>query len=289
MNAEQRLGYSITIFVAGEKFSGLRMVDKTNWNGRGLLCSRASFPNLKKREELKKAGVYFLLGPPEDGELPRLYIGEGDPVLPRLENHHSNKAFWTQAVMFVSKDQTLNKAKIQHLESRLVELAQLAKRCALENGNTPDKPSLSEGEEAEAEGFLEELLLCLPSIGVPYFDQPEDPAPKVEVLHVEVKGAKATGFESDDGFVIVKGSFASTDVVTSMMSHTQALRTNLIAQGILVPQGNLLRFTQNYVFNSPSMGASMVAGNSSNGRELWKTTTGKTLKQIQEAEAAEAS
>lgn len=82
MNAEQKLGYYITIFIAGEKYSGLRTVDKTNWNGRGLICSRGSFPNLKKREELKKAGIYVLIGPPDDEGLPRVYIGEGDPVLP---------------------------------------------------------------------------------------------------------------------------------------------------------------------------------------------------------------
>ena len=77
MNAEQKLGYSITIFVAGERFSGLRTVDKINWNGRGLICSRAFVPNL--RNEMKKAGVYLLLGPPEQAELPRVYVGNKSP------------------------------------------------------------------------------------------------------------------------------------------------------------------------------------------------------------------
>lgn len=285
MSVEKQLGYSINIFIAGEKFSGLRMVDKTNWNGRGLLCSRASFQNLRKREELQKAGVYLLLGPPETGELPRVYIGEGDPVLPRLENHYSNREFWTQAVMFVSKDQALNKAKIQHLESRLVELAVAAKRCVLENGNKPEKPSLSEAEEAEAEGFLEELLLCLPSIGVPYFDQPEAPKPTVAMLEMDSKGAKATGYEASDGFVVRQGSFAVPEIAPSMMEHAQALRKALVDKGILKLDGGRLVFTQDYLFNSPSLAASMVAGNSTNGREAWKTANGETLKQLQREQA----
>lgn len=286
MNAEQKLGYSINIFIAGEKFSGLRTVDKTNWNGRGLICSRASFPNLKKREEMKKAGVYILIGPPEDSGLPGVYIGEGDPVLPRIEEHHSKKDFWTQTVMFVSKDQTLNKAKIQHLESRLIELAKAAKRCVLDNVNTPEKPSLSEAEEAEAEGFLEELLLCLPTIGVSFFEQPQVAAPQVEKLFLETNGAKAEGYESDDGFVVFKGSQAAVAEAVSIQDNTKKTRQSLLQQGIIVQKGQVYEFTQDYSFSSVSLAASVIGGNNASGRELWKNGAGLKLREIQEKEAA---
>lgn len=295
MNAEQKLGYSITIFIAGEKFSGLRTVDKTNWNGRGLICSRSSFPNLKKRDELKKAGIYILAGPPDDEGLPRVYIGEGDPVLPRLEDHHSRKDFWTQAVMFVSKDQTLNKAKIQHLESRLIEMAKIAKRCALDNANTPEKPSLSEAEEAEAEGFLEELLLCLPTIGVSFFEIPQAPVAQanvgtvakaqIEKLFLETNGAKAEGYESDEGFIVLKGSTAAAAEAECIQDGTKKMRKLLIDQGIVSQQREFYRFEQDYLFSSVSRAASVIGGNNASGRELWKNAAGKKLKEIQEAEA----
>lgn len=295
MNAEQKLGYSITIFIAGEKFSGLRTVDKTNWNGRGLICSRSSFPNLKKRDELKKAGIYILAGPPDDEGLPRVYIGEGDPVLPRLEEHHSKKDFWTQAVMFVSKDQTLNKAKIQHLESRLIEMAKIAKRCVLDNASTPEKPSLSEAEEAEAEGFLEELLLCLPTIGVSFFEIPQAPVAQanvgavanaqVEKLFLETNGAKAEGYESDEGFIVLKGSTAAAAEAESIQDGAKKMRKLLIEQGIVSQQGDFYRFEQDYSFSSVSRAASVIGGNNASGRELWKNAAGKKLKEIQEAEA----
>lgn len=295
MNAEQKLGYSITIFIAGEKFSGLRTVDKTNWNGRGLICSRSSFPNLKKRDELKKAGIYILGGPPDDEGLPRVYIGEGDPVLPRLEEHHSKKDFWTQAVMFVSKDQTLNKAKIQHLESRLIEMAKMAKRCVLDNVNNPEKPSLSEAEEAEAEGFLEELLLCLPTIGVAFFEIPQAPVAQgnvgavanaqIEKLFLETNGAKAEGYESDEGFIVLKGSTVAIAEAESIQDGTKKMRKLLIEQGIVSLQGNFYRFEQDYPFSSASRAASVIGGNNASGRELWKNAEGKKLKEIQEAEA----
>jgi hypothetical protein len=285
MSAEQNLGYSIQIFVAGGESAGIRLVEKTNWNGIGLLCPRSSFAKVKKRAEFQKAGVYALIGPPEASELPRMYLGEGDPVLPRLEQHHAEREFWTNLVFFHSKDQNLNKAHIQYLESRLVAIAAEAKRCHLENGNVPALPSLSEAARAECEGFLEEMLLCFPVIGVSFFEIPPLAEPQVATLFLETKGIKATGFESEDGFVVVKGSFASTDEAPSIEQRTKALRESLKQQNILVPDGGALRLTQDYTFNSPSLAASVFAANNISGREWWKDEQGKTLRQLQEQEA----
>ncbi len=39
-------------------------------------------------------------------------------------------------VAFTSKDQILNKAHVQYLETRLIAIANDAKRCELDNANT---------------------------------------------------------------------------------------------------------------------------------------------------------
>jgi hypothetical protein len=64
-------------------------------------------------------------------------------------------------------------------------------------------------------------------------------------------------------------------------------RQALAVNGVLREAGDGFIFTQDYVFASPSTAAGVVLGRSSNGRVEWKTTEGKTLKQIQEAEATE--
>jgi hypothetical protein len=83
------------------------------------------------------------IAPGERGQLPRGYVGEGDAVAARLDHHVRNKEFWTHAAGFTSKDQNLNKAHVQYLEARLVQLAGEAKRCELDNGNVPQLPALS--------------------------------------------------------------------------------------------------------------------------------------------------
>ena len=72
------------------------------------------------------------------------YIGEADPVIDRLLYHYKDKDWWTTVVFFVSKDRQLNKAHVQYLEAKLVQLARSANRCRLENANQPAEPSLSE-------------------------------------------------------------------------------------------------------------------------------------------------
>jgi len=47
------------------------------------------------------------------------------------------------------------------------------------------------------------------------------------------------------------------------------------------------RFTQDYVFSSPSNAAATVLGRGANGRVEWKGADGRTLKELQEAEAGQ--
>ena len=105
-----RTPFSLRIFVADGDPDGLRIVERSNWVGRALVFPRATWPqpSVANRPELQQTGVYLLLGPREDGEGDRLYIGEGDPIKPRLASHHSGTAqkdFWTRAICFVSMGQ----------------------------------------------------------------------------------------------------------------------------------------------------------------------------------------
>lgn len=286
MNASDARPFSIRIFLAEGSASGLRFVEKSNWSGHGFVCPRPRFTAVKGRLEFEKAGVYLLVGPSENGDLPIAYLGEGDPVRTRIEDHHSRKDFWTIAYGFVGKDSNLNKAHIQYLESRLVALARESKRCTLENSNTPAEPSLSEADKADAEGFLQEILLCFPVLGVSIFERPESKATPKQLLYLKNKGVEAEGYEAADGFVVRKGATAVVDVVSSAPPNSLALRKDFLTRGIFVPYGSgLYQMTQDYEFTSPSIAAATLIGASINGRESWKTSKGVTLKQLQETQS----
>lgn len=281
--------FSLRIFVADGDPDGLRLVERSNWIGKAVVFPRALYPKVRSREELQQTGVYLLVGPREDSDGDKLYVGEGDPVQPRLDQHYAKKDFWTRAVFFVAGPGQLNKAHVQFLEAQLIRRALAAKRMPLENGNQPTEPTLSEADRADMEVFLDNMLGMLPVLGIQAFEQSQLPA-KVDrdLLRCEGKGIVATGHDTPQGFVIRAGSFASKNHLPSLTKHfprVTLLRDELLANGVLVVDGTMLRLTQDYTFSSPSMASSIVLGRTSNGRIEWKTTTGLTLKELQQAEA----
>ena len=280
-------GFTIKIFVPDGSADGLRVVEKSNWSGRGVVCPRADYAENKVRPDFRSTGVYILIGPSDDSELPTIYVGEGDPVRPRLDSHFANKDFWTRAIFFISKDENLNKAHIQHIESRLVRLATELKRCILDNGNAPSLPSLSEMDVAEAEGFLDEVLLCLPILGINAFTKPEtvEQSSERQLLHLKGAEAIASGREVSEGFVVLKGGLARASATPSMHHYVEEIRVSLLSRGIFSQQGSQYILEQDYTFNSPSQAAAVMMGRNANGRVEWKTDVGETLKAIQEKAA----
>lgn len=281
--------FSLRIFVAAGDPDGLQVVERTNWIGKAIVFPRSLYATVRSRAEFDQTGVYILIGLRDDGLGERLYIGEGDPVADRVAAHVKEKEFWSKALFFVAPG-FLNKAHVQFLEARLIQLARRAKRAELENGNNPTEPSLSEADRADMEVFLNNMLGMLPVLGVSAFDLVFDKpvAEPNQDLTCSGRGATATGRDTAQGFVVLAGSDAvlkETDSLKKHFPNVSALRGVLLANGVLVEHGDKLKFTQDYTFNSPSLAAAVVMGINSSGRVDWKAADGRTLKEIQEATA----
>lgn len=259
-----------------------------NWTGIALVVPRSIYMRVRsERDELNRAGVYVLTGPSqEQPDLDRVYIGEAEVLRSRLDQHHAGKDFWTRAVIFTKKDASLNKAHVKYIESRLVVRANLADRAEVENGNVPQLPALSEAEAADTEAFVDDMLLIYPVVGVRAFE-PLQPRQAVgQNLHVHGVDANGEGQETSDGFLVFKGSRARADAVPSIHAYMAELRKKLIEEGVLEQTLDGLRFTRDYLFNSPSTAAGVLLGRAANGRTEWKDGEGRTLKEIQTAQVA---
>jgi len=274
------LGATIKIFLADGTPEGLRIIEKSNWTGRGLDFSRADWSLVRNRTDFDRPGVYVLSGRNLTGD-PAAYVGEADELRARLNQHYATKDFWTRAIAFTSKDENLNKAHVRYLESRLIALGLAAKRIALENGNAPTLPSMSESDRAESEGFLLEMLVVFPVVGMLAFEQVKPPAISQPKLTLRGRGIVATGHDSSEGFVVYSGSTAARAAVKSVPPYVNAIRSRLLTGGVLVPEAGNLRLSQDYTFDSPSTAAGVMLGRSSNGRDAWKDDLGRTLKTLQ--------
>jgi len=289
MNSSEPRPTSIRIFLAEGVPEGLRIVEKSNWTGRAVVAGRAQLVQALSRDELSQPGIYVLTGAAEEGA-PRLYVGEADVLRERLRQHVAGRDFWTRFVAFTSINEGLNKAHVRYLESRLLELAKAANQWSLDNSTTPSSPPLSEPDRADAEWFLQEMLVIFPLLGIDAFEAAAGQArtnagDEEQTLILDERGAKATGREVGDGFVVFEGSRARSREVASIHEYIKDLRSQLQERGVLNRDGDALIFTQDFRFNSPSTAAGVLVGGSANGRIAWKDGHGRTLKALQEERA----
>lgn len=276
--------FNIRIFVAEGLPDGLRFVEKSNWVGLGIVCPRGQYSRVKGRPEFSGSGVYILVGRENDEDRPTIYVGEAETVRTRLDSHHAKKDFWQQAIIFTTKGDPLNKAEVQYLEARLVELGAKNKRCKLDNANTPQRPGLSEADQAQVEGYLDEMLPLLPVLGLHAFTPAADVSADRQKYFLRGKGWDATEYTTSSGFAVQKGSLARATTVPSMDTYKKT-REQLIEDGVMIPSKEGYRFAIDHEFSSPSQAGTVVTGRNTNGREAWKDKKGISLKEHQEQEA----
>lgn len=274
-------GRSIRIYLANGEVTGIRHAELANWTGQAITCPRTRLTELGEWPEAQRPGVYFLVGAEVAGER-EVYVGESENVLTRLASHTRNKDFWTEVVLFTSKDAHLTKAHVKFLEHRLIELCRDVGRSVLHNGTGSLAPSLPRADGDAMDDFVDNLRVLLGALGhrflVPLGGSPTDgEEPAEDVLSFGVGRAAARGRWTNEGLVVLRGSTASSRASASMGKGNTALRQELIAAGKLTEEGALLRFADDVLFATPSQAAVMVSGSAVNGWKAWKNAEGVDL------------
>ncbi len=283
------LGRSIRIYLDNGEVSGIRHAELVNWTGQALLCPRNRVPELAGRWDavVSRPGVYFLLGADQLAAR-EVYIGEAEDVLTRLKDHVARKDFWQEVLIFTSKDENLTKSHVKYLESRLLTQAKQAGRYDIQNDKQPVPSGLPRADQDAMEEFLMQVPLLLGVLGHRVLDplaKPSNATDGSQKFTYTVKEAKASGVVTDEGFVVRRGSTALKGTTEGMAPGWIALKNELLATKKLVEEGALLTFTEDVLFSSPSAAAAVVYGNVANGRMVWKTAEGRTLKDIEESAA----
>lgn len=300
------LGKSIRIYLKEGSVTGIKFAEVVNQTIQSLSCPRTKISELNKHfpKEINTQGVYFLIGFEEETGKQIVYIGEAENVWDRLKNHDSKKDFWNEVIVFTSKDDNLTKSHIKFLESRIVEIANETKRYGLKNGNNPTLSSLPLPDKDAMEEFLSNIKILTGTLGHKFLENPIafKNIPEIDTaltattknsiiidvngeleLYLNVSGIQASAIQTNEGLVVLEGSQASKNPTKNYGYGT--LRDNLLSEGVIRPNtdGELI-FTRNYLFNSVSAAAAVILGYSVNGRNVWKNSDGKSIKEIEKSE-----
>lgn len=116
-------------------------------------------------EKLEKPALYILV----NRETDQLYIGETEDSIKRLRNHES-KEFWTEAIVFHSKMNTLSTTEVKWLEAKTYEVVkELGYFNLSENKVKPTYPPLKEDQEIELIPVFEEAKRYICAAGFDIF------------------------------------------------------------------------------------------------------------------------
>lgn len=287
-----KFGKTIKLFLIDGDTNGRLTCELSNWTGKAYKLPRNLIKICTDRPEIQTTGVYMLLNKSADlSEKGQLYIGEAENIFNRLTQHVKEKDFWNEAIVFISKDDNLNKAHIKYLENRLHDIASSANRYELINNQKPTQSSISESDKAEMEEFLSNILTLVNTLGYNAFEQIRQVDTKAQTDNGEdlfyisaTRGANGIGKATSEGFVVFENSQVADPITNSYPKTMQKLRDTLISEGVIVTENDKLIMKRDYLFSSSSSAAMIIMGRSANGLTEWKMKSGKTLQEYETGE-----
>lgn len=279
-------GRTVRLFLVDGRPDGIIWAELMNWTGQVLYAPRWKLNELVSRQEVQRTGVYFLLGPdPEDGFLPRLYVGESDDVARRLMEHQGDTPkmdFWEETFLVTSKDDNLTKSHVRYLERELIRIAEEAGRTKRANRQDGyQNATLPEPDRSDMSFFLEQLRMVLPTLKGMFLEQMiEAPSPVAATtvavteddlfeLVLERHGVRAEARDVNGRLVVLKGALARGDGSTSWNAYRD-LREELKASNKLVAEGGQYVLGVDTIFRSPSAASSVLLDRNDNGRSSWR-------------------
>lgn len=292
-------GKSINLYLMDGDAGGRIKCTLANWTGIAYKIPRTELEKCKERDDLKQSGVYFLFGTSDITDKNVVYIGQagarknGEGILNRLQEHKRNpeKNYWTEAIVFTTSNNSFGSTEISYLENRFCNLALLANRYEVKNGNDPTPGNITEEKESEMEEFIDYAKVIMGTLGHKLFEPVSKPVQRNDNdavainedysrLHLErtikkIGKIEADGMQTAEGFVVLKGSRISPVEDDTIRSGVRQQR-----KAAKIDDNNIL--LEDMLFSSPSSAASFVIGKSTNGLIYWKDREGQTLKSLEE-------
>ncbi|MFE0554816.1 GIY-YIG nuclease family protein [Paenibacillus sp. NPDC058910] len=288
-------GKSIKLYIMGDKYKNLKTAELSNWTGKAYIGQRKHVQMLQSIEELSSPGIYILISEVEDSYQKKIYVGEADEVNGRISEQFKKKDWWSDFVIFISKDTNLTKSHVRYLERELYDIA-VKNKTTIEttNGNTPPGSKLPISECDDMSDFNENIIFVLNNLGIIDFTKTQTTNQNInnnsrqesDTFYLNVPGAKGEMAKEaklmiiEGTYRLLAGSYIRKDHVNSFASHNYAkLRNQLEEDGFFEhsESESYFKLCRDVDFKSPSAAAAIVRNSSMNGRKEWKLKSGLSL------------
>jgi len=290
-------GQTIKLYIYGDDLKNIKTAELSNWTGKAYIGERKHSKLIQEIEELKSPGVYLLLSRDMNEFQIALYVGEADEVNKRINDHFRGKDWWTDFVIFISKDTNLTKSHVRYLEKKLHNISnEKTTLIDLKNNSNPTGSKLPISEMDDMDEFLEKIIFMLKNLGIINLE-------KIEVQEVNLNEDNIFYLDltkdridennnklqaklqiTNDGYRLLKGSYIEKEERPSFKKHiyyplrkqfeTDEYMKDSEYKGCYILQ-------QDIDVRSPSAAASIAKNRATNGPKEWRLKDGTTLDEFQ--------
>lgn len=282
---------TIQIFLPTGDPRGIRIAEITTRIVQVIEVPRSLLGEFLAMPQSTQVAVYFLVGASEDSTTQTVYVGQTGDLEKRLRDHNKSKDFWERAAILISRTNSLTQTHALFLEWYCLQAIRAAGRYQDENGNGGSRPFTPAPLEADCLEIFETGHVLLASLGHLLFDgvgKTTASSGPEQVFVCTASGASGRGLYTSDGFVVLKGSKGRREMVPSLVGTPSANhRLALIESGVLLEEGDMLVFTSDHLFRTPSGAAIALLGRSANGWLEWRTEKGETLDELKRQKVGE--
>ncbi|MBW3469853.1 GIY-YIG nuclease family protein [Arthrospiribacter ruber] len=282
-------GITISNYLVTGDPEGVIFAYMSNWTGQAIKIPRNLFPTTKDFNELKRPGIYFLLGQDEENPEDKLvYIGEANNLSERIIQHlrDNDKSFAETIICFSSKDENLTVSHTKYLEHKTISRLGNSNEYRLINRKEGSFINLPKMVQDEMDTYFDNMKILLPTLGYNLLHIETkvitNGLSNTESLKLEIGGFKAIAKLTSNGIEVLKGSDMNSKETPSLSGSYSNLRKVLKERNIVIEKNCKLQFIDDYEFPSSSAAAAIILGYSINGRTAWKNKFGKSLKDIEE-------
>lgn len=284
---------TIQIFLPTGDPRGIRVAEITTRIVQVIEVPRSLLADFLAMPESAQVAVYFLIGASEDGAEETVYVGQTGDLRSRLAAHNKSKEkdFWERAMVLISRTNSLTQTQALFLEWHCLQMIRSAGRYKDENGNSGSRPFTPAPLEADCLEIYDTGHALLATLGYPLFDavgKAADSTGSEETFVCNASGASGRGLYTSDGFVVLKGSKGRREMVPSLIDTPSGNhRLSLVESGVLLEEGDMLVFTADHLFRTPSGAAIALLGRTANGWLEWRNDKGQTLDELKRQKVGE--
>lgn len=257
--------------------SEVKIMQRSSSQIKALFFTRYRLKSMLSENSANHYTVYFLFDQPNIITSKRLYIGQSQKGIGRIQEHVAQKDFWQLCIMFVTDNDSFDLNAIDFLEHYFIHLFDRVKTYELENKDKRTQaPKLKDTDRISCQDYIEEIEFLLKAEGVRLMQStdveesltmyPLKSYPKGASIYYK-EGKYYLSIDSIVGPARSKGlSWASK------LKKRQDMVTMYWDQGYLQAESeaDTYKVVQPIAFDSPSAVAEFVLGCSTNGRKAFE-------------------